>query len=102
MGIFPTRLISSPHVAQDLSTHVLAPRGTVGHQALRRGQDGHAQPAHHTWNRPRLGVHPQTRLGHALDPADGALLVAAVPEREHQAALRLVALDAIALDVALR
>src|SRR5262245_8826269 len=69
-GFFPTRdmtsircLRSSEHRADNLSAHIVVARVVIGHHALGRGQDGHAQPVVHARQRLHRGVDPPSGLG---------------------------------------
>src|SRR4028119_1511560 len=80
MGSLPIRDISrflpgpwSPDVGENFSAYALVVGLTIGQQALRRGDDRHAEPAEDLGQSGRLRVHPQTRLADATHPGDRAL-----------------------------
>src|SRR6185312_13675564 len=56
----------------------------VGQQPLGRRNDRHAQPTEHPREPVRLGVHPETGLGHALDAGQAPLPVLAVLQLDDQ------------------
>src|SRR5690348_14459589 len=85
-GIRPIRdiALSSPDVGEDFPAYAAPDRLPVGHQATGGGDDGDAQSAEHPWQVVFFRVHPQARLGYALEPGDRALTRRAVFERDHQ------------------
>src|SRR5208283_3441256 len=61
-----------PHFAQNLAAQLGLARGAPGHQALRRGQNADAQPAHHRLNVAGAQIAALAGLGDALHPGDHA------------------------------
>src|SRR4051794_9085862 len=93
-GILPMRdtvVLSSPDVAEHFATETRLARHPVGNDSLRRGHDGHAQPAQHRRNRvrPRIDAAPGPR--DSLETRDDGLALAVVlqPHAEHRTACLL-------------
>src|SRR5689334_18575051 len=86
IGSRPIRDIwaSSPDEGEDFPAHAAPDRLPVGHQPTRGGDDRDAQSAEHPGQVVLLRVHPQARLGHALEPGERALTGRAVLQRDHQ------------------
>src|SRR5690348_15384174 len=86
-GMRPIRdiAVSSPDVGEDFPAYAALVRLLVGHQAGRGGDDRDAEAAKHPRQVVLLGIDPQARLGHPLDPGDRALPGRAVLERHHKA-----------------
>src|SRR5258708_30019923 len=70
-----------PDEGEDFPAHAVLLGLPVGHQPGRRRDDRDAEPAEHPGQVVPLRVHAQPRLGHPLDPGDGAL--AGIPVLEH-------------------
>src|SRR5690606_19830919 len=72
MGILPTRdiLHSLRYVANHFATDTGCACFTVGHHALRRRHDRHAQAVHHAGDLILALVDTQARTGHALKTLD--------------------------------
>src|SRR5580765_7508738 len=103
MGLFPIRLISSPHEADDLAADALALGGAARDHAAGGGQDRGAHPAEHARQTVLARVDPAAGLRHALEAGEHALAAAAVLEVDHERLVReLAGLDDVeAADVAL-
>src|SRR4029453_1043755 len=72
----------SPDVRHNFAAHAVVVRLFVGLQALRRGDDGNAEPAQHLGYPSRRGIHPNARFGDPASPGDRPLPVLAVLQRD--------------------
>src|SRR3990172_783477 len=82
-GCLPMRdmpVVHLPDIAEHFATHLLAPGLLPGHDALRRREDGDAQPAVHAGDLPLLDVDAQAGLAHALEPVQQRLPALGVVE----------------------
>src|SRR5215207_1494651 len=73
IGNCPTRdmaLFLLRHVAEHFAADAGLARLAVGHDALRRGDDGHAEAVHHVRDVVAALVDAQARTAHALDVLD--------------------------------
>src|SRR5262249_48021837 len=73
-GFFPTRDISK-HRAEDFAADILVARVVVRHYALRRRDDGNAQPIVHARQRFHRSIDASSRLGDSRNLADHRLAV---------------------------
>src|SRR5699024_6381842 len=90
-----------PDVRDDLAADALPAGVAVGHHAVARRNDSGAKAAEHAGQLVFARVDAQTRLGDALDAADGLGLLVAVLERDLEGGAGLAVDDVVALDVAL-
>src|SRR2546429_6948833 len=83
MGCFPILLMTpSPNVCQHFAAEALSRGLAVGHQSLGGGEDGDPQPSQDARERVTLRVDAPARLRDAPEPADRALAVLAVLQRD--------------------
>src|SRR5215471_4252626 len=103
IGSRPIRDIwaSSPDEGEDFPAHAAPDRLPVRHQPTRGGDDGDAQSAEHPRQTVLFRVHPESRLGHALEPSDRALTGRAVFQRNYQVLTDLSISDGPLADVTL-
>src|SRR5450759_549240 len=80
IGTFPTRLISSPHVAKYFAAEAALAGILARHHALRRRDDSDSETAVDTRNLAAGGVDPQTRLADAVEAGDHRLALGGVSE----------------------
>src|SRR5262245_43855445 len=73
IGALPTRLMTSPHVTEDLAADAGLSRVAIGQQPAAGGQDSDTEPAENTRDLVGLRVDAQTRLAHAAEAGDRAL-----------------------------
>src|SRR4249920_742727 len=71
-GLLPIRdmLPPSGHDAEDFATDTGGARLAIGHDAMRRRDDGDTQPVHHARDVVLALVYPQPRFRHAFDLFD--------------------------------
>src|SRR4249920_1864009 len=102
-GFLPTRDMSIP--LPDLAHELAAEAGVaglaVGHEPLRRRQQGGTQPAHDARDLVARDIHAASRRAHALEPGDDRRLVGGVLEIDPQHALAPIVDDLEIVDEAL-
>src|SRR5512139_2869611 len=103
MGFFPTRDMarsSSSHQREHFAALAALARRAVGHQALRRRDDGDAEAVAHGWQLVAAAVYAQPRPAAPLDQFDDGLALK-VLEADLQVLLALDLALGVAGDVAL-
>src|SRR5262245_5514769 len=103
IGILATRdicVLLSGHVDQHFAADTGGARLVVGHHALGRGDDRHAEAVHHLRDRVTALVDTQARAADALDALDHRP-AGVVLQRDLELVLAGIALDGEAVDVAL-
>src|SRR5699024_6692864 len=105
IGSLPIRDMSNlpflPNIGDDFAADALLAGIAVGHDAVARRDDRRAKATEHARHLFLASVNAQTRLGDALDAANGLGLLVAVLEHDLEGGARLALDDIVTLDVAL-
>src|SRR5262249_42745012 len=89
------------NAADYFATDVLAPGLSIGHQTARCRHYIDTQPAEDLWYRLAAGVHPASRLRHALHLCEDLLTLAAVAQVNANRLARALAGQLVVVDEAL-
>src|SRR5258708_1843529 len=95
IGAFPIRdmCLSLPDEGEELAARARLTRLTVGHQALRRGENRDPEAVAYAWHLGDTDVLAQARCGNALERADDRLSARGILEPHVQHGLPILGLD---------